>query len=135
MQTNTATIKYIMTRINLVEPSELHYKHLVAEYRELPRIFKLAEDASIRGWSSTDKRIPSSYRLGSGHVTFFYNKLGWLSKRFSSLVIEMQRRGYNPTYTKPTDTNLSKDWYNDWCPTPEAINMNKARILDRMPKQ
>lgn len=34
-----------MTRINLADPSTLHSKHLLAEYRELPRVFKLVEAA------------------------------------------------------------------------------------------
>lgn len=32
-----------MTRINVVPVSELVDKHLVAEYRELPRIYKAAQ--------------------------------------------------------------------------------------------
>ena len=35
-----------MTRINCVPVEELHQKHLVAEYRELPRVFRLAEAAA-----------------------------------------------------------------------------------------
>lgn len=56
-----------MTRINCVPVEELTDKHLLAEYRELPRIFNLAravEDA------------PTEYVLGTGHMKFFYDKLG-----------------------------------------------------------
>lgn len=41
-----------MTRINLVDPSTLHTKHLIAEYRELPRVFALAEAAAFRGFAA-----------------------------------------------------------------------------------
>jgi len=34
-----------MTRINLIPPEELHYKHLVAEYREITRVPTLARKA------------------------------------------------------------------------------------------
>lgn len=34
-----------MTRINVVPVESLYYKHLVAEYREIPRCFSLAHKA------------------------------------------------------------------------------------------
>jgi len=52
-----------MTRINCIPVTELHNKHLVAEYRELPRIFKLArrvDDASCH------------YKLGAVIAPFFF---------------------------------------------------------------
>ena len=73
-----------MTRINLVPPSELHDKHLLAEYRELPRVFKLARPCDD---------IPEKYCLGTGHVKFFYNKLEFLYKRQCQLCEEMKRQG------------------------------------------
>lgn len=47
-----------MTRINLIPPSELHYKHLVAEYRELPRVFGLVRRAQANGWSIRNIKLP-----------------------------------------------------------------------------
>ncbi len=120
-----------MTRINLVDPSTLHSKHLLAEYRELPRVFKLVEAAERRG---AVLRIPSEYVLGPGHVTFFYNKLWFLHRRFRELVTECQRRGFNVQHTSPPAIQVQQCWYNDYVPTPEAIELNAARIKDRMPK-
>ena len=85
-----------MTRINCVPVEELHQKHLVAEYRELPRVFKLAEAAAKRGGHSA----PANYTLGAGHVKFFYTHLGYCQQRFKQLVAEMVRRGYNPQHTE-----------------------------------
>jgi len=60
-----------MTRINCIPVEELHNKHLLVEYRELPRVFTLAHNAIEKGrWES-----PAAYVLGAGHVKFFYNKL------------------------------------------------------------
>lgn len=74
-----------MTRINLVPPEELHRLHLIAEYRELPRVFSLAREGV---------EIPETYTFGHGHVKFFYNKLWFITLRHRLLVLEMERRGY-----------------------------------------
>jgi deoxyribonuclease (pyrimidine dimer) len=120
-----------MTRINLIDPGTLHSKHLVAEYRELPRVFKLVEAAEKRGATVT---IPPEYVLGPGHVTFFYNKLGFLAKRFELLVKECQKRGFNITYTTVPVVDAKLCWWGDYVPTAKAIALNEARIKDRMPK-
>lgn len=117
-----------MTRINLVDPSTLHQKHLLAEYRELPRVFKLAEAAQNRGI-----KIPPEYVLGPGHVTFFYNKLGFLAQRFQAIVAECQKRGFNIAHTQVPTVNLPIKWWQTYNPTPKAIELNAARIKDRMP--
>ena len=120
-----------MTRINLVDPSTLHSKHLLAEYRELPRVFKLAEAAERR---QANIRIPAEYVLGTGHVTFFYNKLAFLARRFQAIVLECQHRGFNIAHTQVPTVDIC-DWaWQEYNPTPQAIALNAARIKDRMPK-
>lgn len=116
-----------MTRINVVPPEELCRQHLVAEYRELPRVFSLARKAGCRAPSS------SHYTLGAGHVRFFYDKLGWLLERQKALIAEMQRRGYAPQHTEP-ERLVEGLPLGVWEPTPEAIAINRARIAERMPK-
>lgn len=123
-----------MTRINCIPPSELVGQHLVAEYRELPRIFALVRAAMARGERPDDPRNPLEYRLGAGHVRFFYRRLGYLAKRQADLVAEMKARGYQPTFT---DTERLLDgfppaWCADWQPTAEALAANRARIADRL---
>lgn len=120
-----------MTRINLVDPSTLHNKHLLAEYRELPRVFKLVEAAQKR---DTLVRIPKAYVLGPGHVTFFYNKLAYLEKRFQAIVAECLQRGFKIAHTQVPTVDVWQSWRNDYTPTPEAIALNAARIKDRLPK-
>src|SRR3546814_5132779 len=75
-----------MTRINCVPVHELSGPHLVAEYRELPRVFALAQKAAARG-SFTQ---PQAYTLGKGHVLFFYTRLGYLARRHLELIEEMR---------------------------------------------
>jgi len=114
-----------MTRINCIPVDELTDKHLLAEYRELPRVFKLARicyDA------------PNEYTLGAGHVKFFYNKLCFICKRFHEIIDEMQYRGFNPNFKNIPDyvfeTPLSL--WNNWTPTEEAMRLNRERIAQRL---
>jgi hypothetical protein len=124
-----------MTRINVVPPSELHTKHLVAEYRELPRIFALVRAAQARGKTPSTLGAPARYTLGRGHVLFFYDKLAWLLARQKSLVAEMVARGYSPQFTQTDELldAIAPEWINDWVPDEEALAINRQRIMDRSP--
>ena len=125
-----------MTRINCIPPQELTGPHLVAEYRELPRIFTLARAAIERGEKPDDPRNPRSYTLGKGHVRFFYPRLGFLVKRQKALIDEMLRREYQPSYrtTEHLIENIPALWCADWQPDEAAIALNKARIAERLNK-
>jgi hypothetical protein len=122
-----------MTRINCVPPAELTAKHLVAEYRELPRVFRLVRLAIGRGERPDDPRNPAAYTLGRGHIRFFYGRLGYLARRQQALVAEMQRRGYRPSFieTEQLTAGLPPEWCGDWEPTPEALALNRGRIAER----
>lgn len=116
-----------MTRINCVPPSELTRQHLVAEYRELPRVFGLA----MKAYRRNDLGGPPVYTLGTGHVRFFYTRLGYLARRFKALVKEMQRRGYHTSYLEIFTTDMPICLMRSWKPTPEAMEINRARIVER----
>lgn len=112
-----------MTRINVISPSELSSKHLVAEYRELPRISKLSRPLK-------DNEKLSDYVLGKGHCKFFYDKGLFLKKRFENEIVpEMKRRGFKTNFTKYRlhDDGLNKDYK----PTYNAVIINKIRIKQR----
>jgi len=125
-----------MTRINCIPPQELTGPHLVAEYRELPRIFTLARAAIERGEQPDDPRNPRNYTLGKGHVRFFYPRLGFLVKRQQALIDEMLRREYQPSYrtTEHLIENIPAIWCADWQPEEAGIALNKARIAERLNK-
>ena len=122
-----------MTRINTVDPSLLIDKHLVAEYRELPRVFALVRKAIERGESPNDKRNPNKYTLGTGHVRFFYDKLKYLANRQNSLIKEMRNRNFTVNYDNVAELvdNIPEEWYNDWTPSQEDHDINIARITVR----
>ena len=121
-----------MTRINVVPPGELTGKHLVAEYRELPRVFGLARNYSKL---LNPDPLPQTYTMGTGHVRFFYDKLAWLATRHQELVEEMWDRNYNPQFTHnlaELHNDIDPALWNDWQPTPEALAINRARIAERL---
>jgi hypothetical protein len=126
-----------MTRINVVAPGALHRLHLVAEYRELPRVFGLVRAAQAKGLTPATIKAPGAYTLGAGHVKFFYDKLGWLATRHAALVEEMIVRGMRPTFTEDLlrqNSDLHRHWCGSWHPTEAAAEENLARINDRLKK-
>ena len=119
----------LMTRINVVPPSELCDKHLLAEIRELPRI----PNSINSGRAKVDCPKPDQYVLGRGHVSFFYNKLGWLHERYNALHAECTARGFKVVYRWPDKVDRKLYNYVDIV-TPEALRLNRERIQIRMPK-
>lgn len=117
-----------MTRINCIPVAELHDKHLLAEYRELPRIFGAARPLAKH------ERV-DTYRMGAGHVKFFYDKLLYLVKRQKELIDECIKRGYNITHTDVEHAAKRcpyPELFNDWKPDSEAQAINRNRINQRL---
>jgi len=87
-----------MTRINLgIHPEELCDQHLLAEYRELPRIVSAVQKRIDNGKDFDD--IPEQFTLGRGHVKYFYNKGSYLVARQYGIVKELLRRGFDIKFT------------------------------------
>ncbi|MBV6272285.1 pyrimidine dimer DNA glycosylase/endonuclease V [Alcaligenaceae bacterium CGII-47] len=119
-----------MTRINCIPVQELSGPHLIAEYRELPRVFGLAKKAAERGSFSP----PPNYTLGKGHLLFFYTRLGYLKARHAELITEMKQRGYKPAFQgiqREDFPDIPDSFWRDWCPTTEAMRINRIRIQER----
>lgn len=123
-----------MTRINCVPVEELTDKHLGAEYRELPRLFGQIQKAVERGERPDDPRNPIEYKLGKGHTRFFYNKLSWLCFRYRKLVKECEKRGRTVNFPDPPKFihDIPNEWWRWWEPTPEALEINRQRIKERL---
>lgn len=117
-----------MTRINVVPPSELCDQHLLAEHRELTRI----PNAIVKGKYNLDGQ-PSDYKLGTGHVKFFMNKLAFLQRRYQALHQECLARGFKVTNRWPQDLPPDPQLWQDYQPTPTALELNRERIAIRMP--
>lgn len=117
-----------MTRINAgIPPKQLTRQHLIAEHREIIRI-----PNTIKSGRAKLNGIPEKFKLGTGHVKFFYNKLKYLHNRYESLYIECIRRGYNMNYFGGAFDGLPKELYNDYKPTKEAKLLIEERIAERL---
>ncbi|HGO5855629.1 pyrimidine dimer DNA glycosylase/endonuclease V [Mannheimia glucosida] len=117
-----------MTRINLVPPTELCDQHLLAEHRELTRI----PNAVAKGKFSL-KGQPEDYKLGEGHVRFFFNKLTFLKKRYDALHEECLARGFKVQYFWAEHLPQDPSLWLDYQPTETALAANRERIALRMP--
>lgn len=116
-----------MTRINTIPVQELCDSHVLAEIREITRI-----PNTIKSGRAIIKDIPKSFTLGKGHVKFFYNKVGYIERRYNELVIECRNREFEVEDKLTSFQNISNHLINDWNPTPESISLIKNRILERL---
>ena len=124
-----------MTRINVVPVGELCKKLLFAEWREMPRLVaNLKTSLNRKTKPFTLDEIPKEYKLGSGHVKFFYDKFMFLHDRHRLLTNELIHRGYN---LGTTDSSIfaavSEEYYNNYEPTEDALALNRERIAIRLP--
>lgn len=119
-----------MTRINAAIPVvNLCDQHLFAEYREIKRI-----PNTIASGKAVLDNIPESFRLGQGHVKFFYNKLGYIKERLYQLRDECLRRKMKvEDYTGVFD-NIpeSSGLYGKYSPTDTDRVIILERITERL---
>ena len=115
-----------MTRINTVPPQELCDKHLMAEIREITRI-----PNTVKSGKAKVEGIPETFRLGSGHVKFFYNKLGYLERRYKQLYDECMYRGFNVQDNSGSFKGIPISLMNDWTPTPQSVSLIKDRLEEK----
>lgn len=109
-----------MTRINSdIDPKLLKRMHLLAELREITMVpGSLKRSLMAKSHFRILSSIPKQFTLNAGHVSFFYNKLTFLKKRFNRLADEMERRGYNPDRSRIVAFDGFNDlFYNDWVST------------------
>lgn len=102
-----------MTRINVgILPSELSNQLLIAELREIKRI-----PNCIKIGRFNLKNVPEKFTLGTGHVSFFYNKIGYLKKRYLSLYQEAISRKLNVQDFSDSFEGISERYMNDYSET------------------
>ena len=117
-----------MTRINIgVPPRELTGKHLIAEHREIKRIPNVVSKGKYN-----PKSIPPQFTLGKGHVSFFYDKLGYLKERYISLYNECINRGFNVQNYEGSWDGVPRELMNSYVPTERDILIVTEKIADRL---
>lgn len=127
-----------MTRINVLEPSELGNQHLMGEIHEITRVYGLVRKAQARKINryniKAKTKQPDAYTMGTGHVLFFYDKLGFITDRYYALNEEAKKRAYkvNPIQREDLVAGIN-DWlFGDYQPTPEAVGISRERINERL---
>ena len=125
-----------MTRINLVHVQDLADQHLMSEFREIKMIPPaLARTLKTKSQTQVLKSIPSKYTLNTGHVSFFYNKMSFLYRRYLELDYELRNRDYNIAKHDATSIFIDgtpAEFRNDWTPDKDAIAINVERIIQRL---
>ena len=117
-----------MTRINCGIPvQELTDKHLLAEHREIKRI-----PNAIKSGRYNMAHQPTIFTLGTGHVKFFYDKLGYLFKRYCKLYEECKHRGFNITNFKSAWDDLPDNMMKDYLPTDTDKQIIRNRIKEKL---
>ena len=117
-----------MTRINVnIRAKELCREHLLAEHREIKRTPNKVSKGkySLIG-------IPKEFCLGTGHEKFFYNKLGYLKKRYEELYSECISRGFSVEYYGNAWKEVPKDLMGGYLPTSRDRSILIDRINERI---
>ena len=123
-----------MTRINIIDPSELTDQHLIAEYREITMVPGSLNRTLNSKIGYKESKVPKRYTLNGGHVYFFYNKGKYLHKRYDELINEMKRRGFSPDSKRLFPHKIFRDnnLYNDWMPNIEDYKVIRQLIAEKI---
>ena len=123
-----------MTRINIIEPSELTDQHLIAEYREIFMVGGSLRRTLKSKNGYQESKVPKNFTLNNGHVYFFYNKGKYLHERYLQIIEEMRKRGFNPDSKRVFPTEVFKDngLYKDSLPTIQDQKIIRERISKRI---
>jgi len=118
-----------MTRVSVGFTHQLCDKHLLKERIEVLRI----PNAMKKGTAKVDlRKIPKDFRLGKLHVTFFYDKVGFLKRHYEALTAECIKRGFNPTDYSDAFEDIPSHLMNDYAPSEYDIHIVRERIADRL---
>ena len=120
-----------MTRINVgIDPSELNTKMLIAEHREIKRI-----PNCVRSGRFSMVGQPKEFTLNTGHVKFFYDKLGYLRHRYEQIHAECQRRNFNVQYYGDSFDGIPEKYMGNYTPTEHDRKLILARIAMRLKRK
>lgn len=117
-----------MTRISVgVRAIELCDAHLIKERVELVRI-----PNAVRTGKAVIKDIPKQFTLGTGHVKFFYDKMGYLHQRYTELTNECIARGFNITDFSDSFEGISPSLWKNYNETAQDRKIVVQRVNERL---
>ncbi|WGH49584.1 hypothetical protein [Alishewanella phage vB_AspM_Slicko01] len=126
----------------MVPVEELTNEHSFGEYKEILRPLNKVR-AALKKYPNKllfmkhYKKMPDDYVLGTGHETFFFNKLMYIADRYMQLCEWRKARGYKYTELTIEDLigGLPSFVLNNYVPTENALQLNRMRINDRLNKE
>lgn len=122
-----------MTRISATyQPIEQCDKMLGAELYEIVRVPNHIIKVLSQGKKVNFAGKPEQFKLGSGHVKFFYDKMEYLKRRYEAIVAELKRRGTNVSEVYDKWHLIPEVFWNDWTPTQAAREEMCERINSRL---
>lgn len=125
-----------MTRINTILATDLTDQHLLAEYREITRIFALVAAACQKhSVPAILAKIPANYRMGAGHVLFFYDKLAFIERRYFALRDEVLQRQFKITLKDDIVAFrqvIDGRFYRDFEPSKQDMAVNVERLIEKI---
>lgn len=129
-----------MTRINVVPVDELTNEHAFGEYKELLRPFNKVKNAlrkypnKYAFYKAYAKKLPTDYTMGTGHETFFFDKLMYIAERYQQLCEWRKARGYKYTPISIAELvdGLPTFVLQSYTPTENALRLNRERIAERL---
>lgn len=129
-----------MTRVNVVPVDELTNEHAFGEYKEILRPINKVKKALAKYpnkgafYKAYAGKIPSDYTMGTGHESFFFDKLMYIAQRYQQLCAWREARGYKYTKlsTEEILDGLPDFVINDYTPTKNALLLNRERIQLRL---
>ena len=78
--------------------------------------------------------MPDKFKLGTGHVKFFYNKLFYLFTRYLELYVECRKRGFNVQDYRNAWKNVPKELMGNYIPTENDRKLVQKRINEKLNK-
>lgn len=119
-------------RINIINPKYLTDNHLIAEYRET-KMSTYYYTKSVNSKNGIDvSKISERYTLNKGHAYMWFNKYGYINKRFKVICDEMKERGFQTNFTELNFDGIPEYAFGDFIPTQDDIRINLDRILIRI---
>lgn len=121
-----------MTRVNLISPRLLTDQHLIAEKKELNQLAGQLQK-SVNSKNFNFDTLPKEFKLGTGHVRFFYRYGKFIKDRYQLVYDECVTRRFDVSYDfNDVWSRLGPQFCNQFIPASKDLTLSKNRIIDKI---
>jgi deoxyribonuclease (pyrimidine dimer) len=114
-----------------IDPKYLADQHLIAEQVELLMITGMLKRNNYQHKTP----IPPKFKLGTGHMTFWVNKLLYLQRRLAAVKNEVNARGFKVMESEIVLDGFPTKYINDWQPSLADSIIVRKRIIEKMDRK